>query len=72
MTAPLSTEQPSSDWTPTTQLLPPEGHVVEAMDCGGHIHRLQLHRRLWFIEDMSMYVYFTPTHWRPIQQQNKP
>lgn len=21
---------------------------------------------LWFFPDMSMYVYYTPTHWRPI------
>jgi hypothetical protein len=22
--------------------------------------------RLWFFPDMSMYVYYTPTHWRPL------
>lgn len=22
-------------------------------------------RRLWFFPDMSMYVYYRPTHWRP-------
>ena len=21
--------------------------------------------RLWFYPDMSMYVYYTPTHWKP-------
>jgi hypothetical protein len=21
--------------------------------------------RLWFLPDMSMYVYYRPTHWRP-------
>ena len=24
--------------------------------------------RLWFYPDMSMYVYYTPTHWKPINQ----
>jgi hypothetical protein len=22
--------------------------------------------RLWFLPDGSMYVYYTPTHWRPL------
>lgn len=22
--------------------------------------------RLWFFPDMSMYVYYVPTHWRPL------
>ena len=22
--------------------------------------------RLWFFPDMSMYVYYTPTHWQPL------
>lgn len=26
--------------------------------------RLVKHGRLWFLPDMSMYVYFAPTHWR--------
>lgn len=24
--------------------------------------------RLWFLQDMSMYVYYTPTHWAPVVQ----
>jgi len=26
------------------------------------------HRPLWWFPDMSMYVYYTPTHWRPTQE----
>lgn len=26
--------------------------------------RLRRQGRLWFFPDMSMYVYYTPTHWR--------
>ena len=22
--------------------------------------------RIWFLADASMYVYYTPTHWRPV------
>lgn len=24
-------------------------------------------KRLWFFEDKTMYVYYSPTHWRPAQ-----
>lgn len=24
--------------------------------------------RLWFLPDMSVYVYYTPTHWRPVDE----
>lgn len=24
--------------------------------------------RLWFYPDMSMYVYYTPTHWMPLPE----
>ena len=27
------------------------------------------HRTMWFLPDMSMYVYYEPTHWRPKQQR---
>jgi hypothetical protein len=46
----------------------PEG--VEVMtkihDMGGVRNEQPLIRqgRLWFFPDMSMYVYYTPTHWR--------
>ena len=23
-------------------------------------------RKLWFTSDMSMYVYYSPTHWKPV------
>ena len=27
---------------------------------------LQHHDRLWWFADDSMYVYYTPTHWKPV------
>jgi hypothetical protein len=53
-----------SDWTPTETMPPPENVVVDAMDSGGHVQRLVRSGRLYFVEDRSMYVYFTPTHWK--------
>lgn len=29
---------------------------------------LKRHGRLWWFPDGSMYVYYTPTHWRPVPE----
>ncbi len=46
----------------------PEWDVVETKihDKDGERNHAQLRRRgnLWFFPDGSMYVYYTPTHWR--------
>lgn len=46
----------------------PEGKVVRTIliDEGGprNIANLIRKGRLWFFPDMSMYVYYEPTHWR--------
>lgn len=52
------------DWTPTANARPPEGQVVETIDNGGCMRRLIFERNLWWFEDRSMYVYFTPVFWR--------
>ena len=55
-----------SDWQ--TIETAPEGRVVEVKidDEKGvrNVQPLIRKGRLWFLTDMSMYVYFTPTHWR--------
>lgn len=55
-------------WFTTEQQLPPTGVVVETKidDGQGCRNQQQLKRegRLWFVPDGSMYVYYTPTHWR--------
>jgi len=47
----------------------PEGQVVSTKieDERGirNIQLLKREGRLWFVPDGSMYVYYTPTHWRP-------
>lgn len=56
-----------SDWQPIDTA--PDGKCVETcIDAGTSKQRneSQLVRkgRLWFFPDMSMYVYYAPTHWR--------
>lgn len=57
-------------WNLTLVSLPPEGLIVETKidDEHGCRNKGRLYRRgkLWFLPDGSMYVYYTPTHWRPL------
>ena len=52
----------------TSVTLPPEGLIVETKidDGRGCRNEGRLYRRgnLRFLPDGSMYVYYTPTHWR--------
>jgi hypothetical protein len=55
-------------WIPVVNKLPPEGEAVETKisDSAGerNIQELKLIKNLWWLPDGSMYVYYTPTHWR--------
>lgn len=57
-----------SEWISVKFRLPPENKTVETqIDDGKYIRNEQeLKRRgnLWYLPDGSMYVYYTPTHWR--------
>lgn len=59
----------SVEWIQTAQKLPPEKlPVMTKIDDGkGTRNEAVLVRsgNLWFLPDMSMYVYYVPTHWRP-------
>lgn len=65
-----------SEWKSTKEALPAEGVVVETMivDADGVRNEGKLKRSggLWFLPDDSMYVYYTPTHWRAMKQDPKP
>lgn len=50
-------------FTSTLEELPPEGEVVDTISPGGMQQRLKRSRRLWFLPDGSMYVYYTPVAW---------
>lgn len=56
-----------SDWLPIESA--PEREVVSTKihDERGerNIQDMQRIGRFWYVPDGSMYVYYTPTHWRP-------
>lgn len=55
-------------WNRCGDVLPPENKPVETRinDSGGVRNEAILvrHNNLWWFEDMSMYVYYSPTEWR--------
>jgi hypothetical protein len=38
------------------------------MNSAGQVTKLKVMRGLWFVPDGSMYVYYTPTFWQPIEE----
>lgn len=55
-------------WNRTSDRRPPEGVVVQTKidderGCRNE-QPLKLIGNMWFLPDGSMYVYYTPTHWR--------
>lgn len=50
-------------WNLTKLELPCEGMVVLTCSDGGLEQKLIRKGNLWFHEDMSMYVYYTPKYW---------
>ena len=56
------------EWIRVCYELPPENTVVETKidDSKGCRNEGKLYRykNLWFLPDGSIYVYYTPTHWR--------
>jgi len=61
-------------WCLVSVVAPPQDVTVETKidDEKGcrNIALLKRIRNLWFFPDGSMYVYYTPTHWRPIEKSN--
>ena len=61
-------------WIPCSKLLPPELLAVETKieDDNGvrNEQPLKFWRNLWWLPNMTMYVYFTPTHWRELNAES--
>lgn len=64
------------NWIPITKELPPVGEIVETKidDENGvrnesQLKRISANSKLWHLPDGSMYVYYTPTHWRKIEKK---
>ncbi len=57
-----------NDWVNVKNQKPQEGAAVKVkIDEGGQVRNeatLIYKNNLWWLPDMSMYVYFTPTHWK--------
>lgn len=64
-----------NNWIKVSNILPTEGEVVETkIDEGGKVRNEGVLRRigrLWYLPNRSMYVYYTPTHWRPLNSPSK-
>jgi len=60
----------SLGWIRCVDILPPDGVPVPTKidDAKGCRNEQDLKRQgnLWFVPDGSIYVYYTPTHWRPL------
>lgn len=73
----MSEQQPQSvtrpkearRWTKTTKELPPEGVEVDTLSPGGIQQTLVREGRLWFYPDHSMWVYYEPAFWSPLNAQ---
>ena len=59
-------------WYKTNYRLPEDGVIVETIisdEKGERNHGiLKRSGNLWFLADGSMYVYYTPTHWRYLER----
>jgi hypothetical protein len=59
-----------ADWIRCATRLPENGAVVETKIDDAHgvrnVAKLKRLGRLWFFSDGSMYIYYTPTHWRAL------
>jgi len=59
----------TNEWTEVATTKPAEGITVSTkIDDGKGVRNFQRLKRqgnLWFFPDGSMYVYYTPTHWKP-------
>lgn len=62
-----------NNWQPA-QTAPVDQVVLTKIDDGKglrNIAPLILHKNRWCFADMSMYVYYNPTHWKPIPDRYK-
>lgn len=67
------TKDGGATWLPAREA--PDGVEVETkIDDDGGVRNVQTLKRsgnLWFVPDGSMYVYYTPTHYRPLAARER-
>ena len=58
------------EWIKCSERTPPDNLIVHTKiaDEQGTRNKFKLMRinSLWFLPDKSMYVYYKPTHWKPL------
>lgn len=54
----------SLQWNPIETA--PEGEAIETLSAGGRRVILICENGLWWFQDRSMYIYYPPKFWRPI------
>lgn len=72
MTPPESGGEMSA-WISVSYRLPPEGEIVETKISPPDRNETRLirHGNLWWFPNMSMYVYYRPTHWRAAPKRDE-
>lgn len=56
------------DWISVKERLPENNVVVHArMNERRVVTDLKRNGNLWFLPDESMYIYYAPTHWKPLE-----
>lgn len=63
------------DWTHVEKAIPEDGRIVmtkldDTRGCRNE-QPLKLIKRLWYVPDEAIYVYYVPTHWRPLSASEK-
>ena len=59
-----------SGWHDTTfDVFPDEGQLVEVPNNGGTT--LVYKNGMWWVPDMSMYVYYSPKYWKAVPTTNE-
>lgn len=65
---------PPGKWISRFTAIPADGVVVETKvhDRKGvrNVQALKRVGNLWFVPDGSIYVYYCPTHWRPLAAED--
>ena len=55
---------PNQKWYNTTEKKPEENRLLIVIDSGGQERKLKFYKNMFWLADMSMYIYFTPDKWR--------
>lgn len=66
----LNLNKMDNSWILVSHNPPPNNKIVMTKidDFKGerNVQKLKRSGNLWFLADGSMYVYYTPTHWKPL------